>query len=82
MAYLPLIATGTFSAISLVFWTLAFQNDKSAFISSLGYIQLVYALLLDVLMFDVEFSYPEIIGSSLIVFFLVINVSSKLRAEK
>ena len=47
-----LALTGIFSALNLTCLVIAYQNDKSSTVSILAYIELVYALLADVLIFD------------------------------
>ena len=47
-----LALTGIFSALNLTCLVIAYQNDKSSTVSLLAYIELVYALLADVVIFE------------------------------
>ena len=53
--YFYLGMTGVFSALNLTCLTIAFQNDKSATVSLLAYIALVYAYLADIFIYDHDF---------------------------
>ena len=77
--YLLLFLTGILNAISLNFLTLAFQNDKSAFIASIGYIMLVYAFLTDVLYFKTTFDVFELLGAFIILGFNILNIYNKIK---
>ena len=79
--YLLLFLTGFFNAISLNFLTLAFQNDKSAFIASIGYIMLVYAFLIDILYFKTQFDVFELLGAFIILAFNVLNIYNKIKMD-
>lgn len=44
--------TSTFNTFGLVFNTIALQNEKSGFITSIGYISIVYSFMGDLIIFD------------------------------
>ena len=46
----------TFNTFGLVFNTIALQNEKSGFITSIGYVSLVYAFMGDLIVFKQSFS--------------------------
>lgn len=50
-----LLMTGIFSALNLTCLVIAYQNDKSATVSLLAYIALVYAFAADVAIFNLSF---------------------------
>ena len=58
---------------------MAFQNEKSAFIASIGYIQLVYAFLIDILYFKIQFDGLDIIGAIIIIVFNVLSIYFKIK---
>ena len=61
-----LTITSFFNTFGLVFGTIAMQNEKSGFITSIGYITIVYAFLGDIWIFNSSFSTSEVIGITLI----------------
>ena len=73
-----LVLTGIFSALNLTSLTIAYQNDKSATISLLAYIALVYAFAADVWFFDHKFVLLELLGSAIILFFNVFTIWFKM----
>ena len=52
--------------------TIAMQNERSGFITLLGYIGLVYAFLGDILIFNEKFAWLGLLGISII---LLLNIS-------
>ena len=70
------------SALNLICATIAFQSDKSTTVSLLAYIELVYAFLVDVLMFDSKFSAVELAGAGIITFFNLVTIVERGRMEK
>ena len=50
--------TGLFSALNLTCLTIAYQNDKSATVSLLAYIALVYAFCADIFIFKNDLLWP------------------------
>lgn len=69
--------TGLFSALNLTCLTIAYQNDKSATVSLLAYIGLVYAFLADVVIFDTTFNMVELTGAALITCFNIVTIIIK-----
>ena len=76
-----LVLTGLFSALNLTCLVVAYQNDKSATVSLLAYIELVYAIVADLIIFDQAFVPQEILGAAIIIFFNVITIIYKVRQE-
>ena len=71
-----LILTGIFSALNLTCITIAYQNDKSATVSLLAYISLVYAFMADTVIFSHNFAVLELSGALLITSFnLFLSIS-------
>merc|ERR1719422_1236202 len=60
-----LILTGVFSALNLTCLTIAYQNDKSATVSLLAYIAIVYAFGADIMIFNHNFVVLELTGAAL-----------------
>ena len=77
-----LIMTGIFSALNLTTLTIAYQNDKSATVSLLAYIALVYAFAADVMIFDYTFVFLELLGSAIITFFNLFTIIYKMRFDE
>ena len=68
-----------FSALNLTCLVIAYQNDKSVTVSLLAYIELVYVIVADLLIFDQKFVPMEIIGASIITFFNIITICYKMK---
>ena len=73
-----LVLTGIFSALNLTCLTIAYQNDKSATVSLLAYISLVYAFLADTMIFNHNFVLLEISGALLITSFNLFTIIYKM----
>ena len=71
--------TGLFSALNLTCLTIAYQNDKSATVSLLAYIALVYAFCADIFIFKNDFVSLEIAGAAIITFFNLITIIYKMK---
>ena len=77
-----LLAIGLINAIAMNFQTIAGQLEKSAFITSILQIMIVYALLIDISYFHIQFEMLELLSAGIIVFFNVSNIVLKLKNEK
>ena len=77
--YFYLSMTGVFSALNLTCLTIAFQNDKSATVSLLAYIALVYAFLADIFIFKHDFVKLELAGAFVITFFNLFTIIYKMK---
>lgn len=73
-----LIMTGIFSALNLTCLTIAYQNDKSATVSLLAYIALVYAFTADIVVFSHKFVFLELMGAAIITFFNIFTIWFKM----
>ena len=73
-----LVLTGIFSALNLTCLTIAYQNDKSATVSLLAYIALVYAFLADTMIFNHNFVFLELSGALLITSFNIFAIAYKM----
>ena len=73
-----LILTGIFSALNLTCLTIAYQNDKSATVSLLAYIALVYAFSADTIVFNHNFVPLELMGALLITTFNLFTIVYKM----
>lgn len=73
-----LILTGIFSALNLTCLTIAYQNDKSATVSLLAYIALVYAFSADTIIFNHNFVPLELMGALLITSFNLFTIVYKI----
>ena len=71
--------TGIFSALNLTCLTVAYQNDKSATVSLLAYIALVYAFCADIFIFKHDFVSLEIAGAAIITFFNLFTIVYKMK---
>ena len=71
--------TGLFSALNLTCLCIAFQNDKSATVSLLAYIALVYAFLADIFIFKASFVKLELAGAFVITFFNLVTIIYKTK---
>ena len=60
------VASG-FNCIGIVSHTIATQNEKSGFITSIAYVSLIYAFCGDLFIFEQIFSVQETIGVAMIV---------------
>ena len=77
--WIQLIAVGILNCSSMNFMTIAQQLEKSAFVSSITYIQLVYVLFIDIGFFHIKFDMMELVGATIIVIFNVSNIVYKLK---
>ena len=73
-----LVLTGIFSALNLTCLTIAYQNDKSATVSLLAYIALVYAFSADTIIFNHNFVPLELMGALLITAFNLFTIVYKM----
>lgn len=73
-----LVLTGIFSALNLTCLTIAYQNDKSATVSLLAYIALVYAFLADTMIFNHNFVFLELSGALIITSFNLTTIVYKM----
>ena len=73
-----LVLTGIFSALNLTCLTIAYQNDKSASVSLLAYIALVYAFSADTIIFNHHFVPLELMGAVLITVFNLFTIVYKM----
>ena len=73
-----LVLTGVFSALNLTCLTIAYQNDKSATVSLMAYIALVYAFLADTMIFNHNFVFLELSGALLITSFNLFAIAYKM----
>ena len=80
--YASMVMTGLCSSLNLTCLTIAFQSDKSTTVSLLAYIELVYAFLADILLFNSSFTTTEIFGAAIITFFNVITIVERGRIEE
>mmetsp|Transcript_2278 Transcript_2278/g.3098 ORF Transcript_2278/g.3098 Transcript_2278/m.3098 type:complete len:209 (-) Transcript_2278:103-729(-) len=71
--------TGVFSALNLTCLTIAYQKDNSATVSLLAYIELVYAFISDVTIFETSFIPKELVGAAIITFFNVFTIWYKMK---
>ena len=76
-----LLAIGILNASSMNFMTIASQYEKSGFVTSITYIQLIYALAIDLTWFKTKFDLFEIVGAIIILIFNVSNICFKLKNE-
>ena len=76
------ILAACINAISMNFNTLAFQHDKSAFVSSVMLIQVVYAFMIDIFWFKTSFVAMELIGALIVVAFNGANIYNKIKIEQ
>ena len=77
MIYLSL--TGIFSAANLTCLVIAYQNDKSATVSLLAYIALVYSFVADVTIFKLSFVTMELVGALIITAFNLLTILYKMK---
>ena len=70
--YLIGFGNGVLNVGVLFFKIIAYQNERSGFITLLGYIGLIYAFLGDIFIFDETFETMELIG---IITILLINLA-------
>ena len=73
------LLAGMLNILSLVFKIIAYQNERSGFITMLAYIGLVYAFLGDYFIFDEHFSLLAFLGLALI---LGLNIALVLKNAK
>ena len=71
--------TGIFSALNLTCLTVAYQNDKSATVSLMAYIALVYAFCADIFIFKQDFVKLELAGAGIITFFNLFTIIYKMK---
>jgi hypothetical protein len=69
------------NAVSMNCSTIAFQYEKSAFISSIMLIQSVYAFIIDITWFKTSFVTLEVVGALVVVLFNIANVHKKIQND-
>ena len=70
-----LLLTASISHVfALVFWTMAFQHGKTGKVSIIAYSQIVYSMLVDLLVFKLEFSFLQAAGM-IVVFLTSLSVA-------
>lgn len=74
-----LLLTGVFSALNLTCLVIAYQNDKSATVSLLAYIALVYSFVADVTIFKLSFVPMELTGALIITTFNLLTILYKMK---
>ena len=74
-----MLAVGILNATSMNFMTIASQLEKSAFITSITYIQLVYVMMIDLGYFKIKFDRYELLGATIIIIFNLSNIIYKLK---
>lgn len=77
-----LMGCGILYSGSMVCRTIAFQREKSALMSMLNYIQVVYSLIIDLTIFNVHFTYRQILGATIVLGFNLMAVCINLNKEK
>ena len=71
-----------FNTLGISFNTIALQNEKSGFITMIGYINIVYSFCGDVFIFDTAFSRGELVGVGIVVCVLLFLMSQSVPALK
>ena len=78
-----LIASGLlFGTLAVVSETVAFLSASAGFVSLLSYIKLIYAFGADVLIFDEDFSWVELVAASIVLIVTVFTSIVKLRESQ
>ena len=67
--------------IGLVANTIATQNERSGFITLIGYIGLVYAFMGDLLIFEEKLAWLEVLGISIVLCMNILLVCSKWKKQ-
>ena len=70
-----------FSSSCLYFEVLAFQNGESAFIATVGLINVFYAFVIDVTVFDTSFNNFQVMGAFLICGFNIVGIIAKINEK-
>ena len=58
--------------------TIAWQAEKSAFIALIGYASVIYAFMVDSIIFGLDFSFLEIFGALIVLVFNLYAVIKKI----
>ena len=75
--FLLCLLIGIINVFQMTFKTMAYQNERPAFIALIGYIGLVYGFLVDVFYRDEAFSAWQLIGVVIIVAMCILIVCTK-----
>lgn len=71
-------AAGFINILALLFKIIAFQNERSGFVTLLAYVGLIYAFLGDIFFFKETFGAMELIGVLIIFAFNLVLILSKM----
>jgi drug/metabolite transporter (DMT)-like permease len=82
MQFLWMCVPSFFNTLGISFNTIALQNEKSGFITMIGYINIVYSFCGDVFIFDTAFSRGELVGVGIVVCVLLFLMSQSVPALK
>ena len=74
-------AAGLANSLILLFKIIAYQNERSGFITLLAYVGLIYAFLGDTFLFGEKFGALEIIGVTIIFLLNLALIFYKMRAS-
>jgi drug/metabolite transporter (DMT)-like permease len=77
-----LLVISVLNSIAIFFGTVAFQNGKSAFVSLIALVNVVYSSLIDVLIFDQGFTGIQVIGAVMITGFNIASIMNQLNEEE
>lgn len=80
--WLWLLSLGFIGYIGQVYMTKAFQYGKTSQVAPLKYIEVIFTLLLGLLLFNEIYTVWSILGITLIILALVLNILYKAREEK
>ena len=72
-----IILISLINAIGLSCHSLVFQFENSAFINLVGYIQIIFAFITDLIIFEYEFGFLELIGASIIAAINILAIIKK-----
>ena len=79
--YFFMIALSIVNFVGLNCQTIALQNERSGFITLLGYIGLVYAFLGDLIIFDETLAWLELLGILLLLSLITLELEQQRLAE-
>ena len=68
--------------MGMCFMTIAMQNERSGFITLVGYINLVYGFLGDVFIFEEQLRLIELLGIVIVLLMNIAVIYRKISAEK
>lgn len=75
---LIILIASAFNAAGMVFSSIAWQTEKSAFIALVGYVSVIYSFIMDITVFDQQFQSQQMVGAVIVLVFNMTAIVYKI----